>query len=43
VQAFVTDGEHIVAIHAVRNPDKLTRVPAALDEHEHWRQRSDGF
>ena len=43
VQAFVTDGERIVAIHAVRNPDKLTRVPAALDEHEHWRQRSDGF
>lgn len=41
VQAFVTDGERIVAIHAVRNPDKLTGVPAVLDEH--WRQNSDGF
>lgn len=29
-QAFVTDGERIVAIYAVRNPDKLTGVPATL-------------
>jgi RNA polymerase sigma-70 factor (ECF subfamily) len=26
-QAFVTDGERIVAIYAVRNPDKLTGIP----------------
>ena len=26
-QAFVTDGEHIVAIYAVRNPDKLVGIP----------------
>jgi len=26
-QAFVTDGEHIVAIYAVRNPDKLAGIP----------------
>ena len=25
--AFVTDGERIVAIYAVRNPDKLAGVP----------------
>jgi RNA polymerase sigma-70 factor (ECF subfamily) len=25
-QAFVTDGERIVAIYAVRNPDKLARI-----------------
>jgi RNA polymerase sigma-70 factor (ECF subfamily) len=31
-QAFVTDGERIVAIYAVRNPDKLAGVPAVLDE-----------
>ena len=31
-QAFVTDGERIVAIYAVRNPDKLVGVPAVLDE-----------
>lgn len=29
-QAFVTDGERIVAIYAVRNPDKLVGVPATL-------------
>ncbi len=29
-QAFVTDGERIVAIYAVRNPDKLEGVPALL-------------
>jgi RNA polymerase sigma-70 factor (ECF subfamily) len=29
-QAFVTDGEHIVAIYTVRNPDKLTGVPQQL-------------
>ena len=29
-QAFVTDGERIVAIYAVRNPDKLAGVPATL-------------
>lgn len=29
-QAFVTDGERIVAIYAVRNPDKLAGVPAVL-------------
>src|SRR5690606_27802235 len=28
-QAFVTDGERIVAIYAVRNPDKLPDLPAA--------------
>lgn len=28
-QAFVTDGERIVAIYAVRNPDKLAGIPAA--------------
>jgi len=26
-QAFVTDGEHIVTIYAVRNPDKLAGIP----------------
>jgi RNA polymerase sigma-70 factor, ECF subfamily len=26
-QAFVTDGQRIVAIYAVRNPDKLARIP----------------
>ncbi len=26
-QAFVTDGEHIVAIYSVRNPDKLAGIP----------------
>jgi len=26
-QAFVTDGERIVAIYAVRNPDKLAGIP----------------
>ncbi|MFN4118936.1 RNA polymerase sigma-70 factor [Acidovorax sp.] len=31
-QAFVMEGEHIVAIYAVRNPDKLIGVPAVLDE-----------
>lgn len=30
-QAFVTDGERIVAIYAVRNPDKLTGIPLSLD------------
>ena len=30
-QAFETDGEHIVAIYAVRNPDKLAGIPATLD------------
>ena len=29
-QALVTDGERIVAIYAVRNPDKLAGVPATL-------------
>jgi len=29
-QAVVTDGERIVAIYAVRNPDKLTGVPPLL-------------
>src|SRR3989344_5130961 len=29
-QAFVTDGEQIVAIYAVRNPDKLAGIPATL-------------
>lgn len=28
-QAFVTDGERIVAIYAVRNPDKLAGIPIA--------------
>jgi len=28
-QAFVTDGERIVAIYAVRNPDKLAGIPPA--------------
>ena len=28
-QAVVTDGEHIVAFYAVRNPDKLARIAAA--------------
>jgi RNA polymerase sigma-70 factor (ECF subfamily) len=27
-QAIVTDGERIVAIYAVRNPDKLVGLPA---------------
>lgn len=31
-QALVTDGERIVAIYAVRNPDKLVGVPAVLDQ-----------
>ena len=26
-QAFVTDGERVVAIYAVRNPDKLAGIP----------------
>ena len=30
-QAVVTDGERIVAIYAVRNPDKLAGIPALLD------------
>lgn len=30
-QAFVTDGERIVAIYAVRNPDKLAGIPATLE------------
>jgi len=30
-QAFVTDGERIVAIYAVRNPDKLAAIPATLE------------
>ena len=29
-QAFVTDGERIVGIYAVRNPDKLVGIPATL-------------
>ena len=29
-QAIETDGEHIVRIHAQRNPDKLARIVAAL-------------
>lgn len=29
-QAFVTDGEHIVAIYTVRNPDKLAGIPQVL-------------
>ena len=29
-QAFVTEGERIVAIYAMRNPDKLAGVPAVL-------------
>ena len=29
-QAFVTDGERIMAIYAVRNPDKLAGIPATL-------------
>ncbi|MBA2676371.1 RNA polymerase sigma-70 factor [Ramlibacter sp.] len=29
-QAFVSDGERIVAIYAVRNPDKLARIAAPL-------------
>ena len=29
-QALVTDGERIVAIYVIRNPDKLTGI-AALD------------
>lgn len=29
-QAFVTDGERIVAIYAVRNPEKLAGIPATL-------------
>jgi RNA polymerase sigma-70 factor (ECF subfamily) len=29
-QAFVTDGERIVAIYAVRNPDKLVGIAATL-------------
>ncbi|MDD2176042.1 RNA polymerase sigma-70 factor [Acidovorax sp. D2M1] len=31
-QAFVTDGEHIVAIYTVRNPDKLASIPATLSQ-----------
>ncbi|EJE51140.1 RNA polymerase sigma-70 factor, TIGR02957 family [Acidovorax sp. CF316] len=30
-QAIVTDGERIVAIYAIRNPDKLTGIPLTLD------------
>lgn len=30
-QAFVTDGERIVAIYAIRNPDKLAGIPLTLD------------
>lgn len=29
-QAIVTDGERIVAIYAIRNPDKLTGIPLTL-------------
>ena len=29
-QAFVTDGERIVAIYAIRNPDKLAGLPLTL-------------
>jgi RNA polymerase sigma-70 factor (ECF subfamily) len=29
-QAFVTDGERIVAIYAIRNPDKLAGIPLTL-------------
>lgn len=28
-QAFVTDGEHVVAVYAVRNPDKLAGIASA--------------
>jgi RNA polymerase sigma-70 factor, ECF subfamily len=31
-QAFVTDGERIVAIYAIRNPDKLAGIPLSLDD-----------
>ena len=31
-QAFVTDGERIVAIYAIRNPDKLAGIPLTLDD-----------
>ena len=30
-QAIVTDGERIVAIYAIRNPDKLQGIPLTLD------------
>lgn len=29
-QAFATDGERIVAVYVVRNPDKLAHIPATL-------------
>jgi len=29
-QAIVTDGERIVAIYAIRNPDKLQGIPHTL-------------
>lgn len=29
-QAFVTDGERVVAVYAVRNPDKLARIAAQV-------------
>ena len=31
-QAVVTDGERIVAIYAIRNPDKLAGIPLTLDD-----------
>jgi len=31
-QAFVTDGERIVSIYAVRNPDKLAGIPMTLSQ-----------
>ena len=41
-QAVVTDGERIVAIYAMRNPDKLARiarlrVATAVTRRGHWR------
>ena len=30
-QAFVTDGEHIVSIYAVRNPDKLANIGTPIE------------
>lgn len=35
VHAIETDGERIVRIHAQRNPDKLARIAASLDEPGH--------
>ncbi|MES2959364.1 MAG: RNA polymerase sigma-70 factor [Pseudomonadota bacterium] len=34
-QSFETDGEHIVRIHAQRNPDKLARILTALSQATH--------